>query len=174
MSSGGSGSLSNNIMGPFSTEYEPLHFYVSITDARLRSGLGALSSGSTVGLQQPVRLPFSPALASFSSPLFLASLKLSASPASHLPRSTLAAVRTLHSSLNASAPDSHGMERHLLLADACRHAVQRLVFHRHLDRVGRRRVGVRDCRSPGMSRTLTTSQTPGVYDGAEEKEARAL
>jgi len=38
----------------------------------------------------------------------------------------------------------HGLERHLLLPDARRHAVQRLVFHRHLDRVGCGRVGVRE------------------------------
>ena len=38
----------------------------------------------------------------------------------------------------------HGLERHLLLADARCHAVQRLVLHRHLDRVGRGRVGVRE------------------------------
>lgn len=38
----------------------------------------------------------------------------------------------------------HALERHQLLADACRHAVQRLVLHRHLDWVGLRRVGVRE------------------------------
>jgi hypothetical protein len=36
----------------------------------------------------------------------------------------------------------HGLERHLLLADACCHAIQCLVLHRHLHWVGRGRVGV--------------------------------
>ena len=38
----------------------------------------------------------------------------------------------------------HGLERHHLLADAGRYAVQRLVLHRHYNRVGRGRVGVRE------------------------------